>query len=496
MTAVHRNNRSVNRGERFLLIAGALAIAAYGTFLFRNLSFAAGGPDTGGYMNEARLIASGRVTTPVGLVRTFGLDDSWLGYFMPLGFGPSKGAAMHPTYPPGLPIHLAVAALIGGWKHAPFYVAPLAAVGCLIMIVAVGRKLGIPLVLSLGGAAIVAAGPAFLWHAVQPASDVLATFWALVTVWLALDSRERPSMALAAGVAYSIGVWVRPTSALLVFPLALAVRLRWKHLLFLGAGAFPFGVALMVWSSRLYGSAFRTGYGDISMSWAGVMNAAPQYAEWLVKMMTVLIFPAGLVVIVDRLVDGWTRAMLAVWFVVFYVFYSFYGFFDGWQCIRFLLPAIPALVFGALLVIRDLVRLANRFEPVATAVAIGLVLWTSLAPVRSTQELGILPILKTVESGYPRYIEWAERRVPKRAVVVTGVLSGPFFYYANRSIVRYDQLNDERFQILRAYAGIHGMPWYAVVTSEEIDLHGLRQRFRGDWKMVERLYDVTIYRLE
>ncbi len=496
MTAAHRNNRVVNRTDRIVLIAGALAIIAYGTFLFRNLSFAAGGPDTGGYMNEARLIAAGRMTTPVGLVRTLGLDDSWLGYFMPLGFAPSKGASMHPTYPPGLPVHIALAALIGGWKHAPFYVAPLAAIGCLIMMVAVARKLGVPLVLSFGGAAIIAAGPAFLWHAVQPASDVLATFWALVAVWSALDSRERPWLAVAAGVALAVGVWVRPTNALLVFPLALAVRVRWKSLLLIAAGGLPFGVALMAWSWRLYGSAFRTGYGDISMSWAGVMNAAPQHAEWLVRMMTVLIFPAGLVVILDRLVDGWTRAMLAVWFVVFYVFYSFYGFFDGWLCIRFLLPAIPALIFGTLLVIRDLMRLASRFEPVTTAVAIGLVVWTSLAPFRCTQELGILPILKTVEIGYPRYIAWAERRLPKNAVVVTGVLSGPFLYYANRSIVRYDQLNDERFQILRAYAGDHDMPWYAVVSSDEIDLDGLRQRFRGNWNMVERWNDITIYRLD
>ncbi|HSP16870.1 MAG TPA: hypothetical protein VLV78_19140 [Thermoanaerobaculia bacterium] len=487
----------MERWNRVVLIAGVLAIASYAVFLRRNLSFAAGGPDSGGYMNEARLIAAGRMTRPVELVRVFGLDDSWLGYFMPLGFAPSKGAAMHATYPPGLPMHLALAARIGGWKHAPFYIAPLAAIGCLILMVAVATRLGVPPLLSFAGAAILGALPPFLWHAVQPASDVLATFWALLAIWFALGSRDRPWLAIAAGVAFAIGVWVRPTNVLLGFPLLFAVRIRWKSLINIAIGGLPFAVALMWWGARLYGSPFRTGYGAIDFSWAGAMSAAPQHAEWLLRFMSVLIFPAGLFVVFDRFVDGWTRAMLAVWFVVFLFFYSLYGFFDGWLCVRFLLPAIPALIIGTLLLVRDLYRLGTRWNrPVAAAIALLLVVWIGYAPIHWTGKLGILPQLKTIEISYPRYIAWAEGRLPRRAVIVTGVLSGPFLYYADRPIVRYDQLNDDRFQILRAYAGIHDLPWYAVMSDEEIDLQGLRQRFRGDWQLVDHWNDVTIYRLE
>ncbi|HEY3055151.1 MAG TPA: hypothetical protein VGK31_04370, partial [Thermoanaerobaculia bacterium] len=79
---------------------------------------------------------------------------------------------------------------------------------------------------------------------------------------------------------------------------------------------------------------------------------------------------------------------------------------------------------------------------------------------------------------------------------VSGVLSGPFLYYANRSIVRYDQLNDERFQLLRAYAGDAGLPWYAVVGDGEIDFEGLQQRFRGRWAIVDRFETFTVYRLD
>jgi hypothetical protein len=497
MAARRNNSRAMDRWNRIVLIAGAIAIAAFAVYLRRNLSFAAGGPDSGGYMNEARMIAEGRMTRPAELVRLFGLDDSWLGNFMPLGFAPSKGAAMHATYPPGLPFHLALAARIGGWKHAPFYIAPLAAIGCVILMVALGKRLGIPLLLSFAGAAILAALPVFLWHAVQPASDVLATFWALLAMWFALSPRDRPWTGVAAGAALAIGVWVRPTNALMALPIAFAVRFRWKLLLAIAAGGIPFAVALMWWSARLYGSPFRTGYGNIDFSWAGAMSAAPQHAEWLLRLTSVLVFPAGLLVILDRRVEGWTRATLAVWFAVFLWFYSFYGFFDGWLCVRFLLPAIPALIFGTMLLIRDLHEIASRYSRIVAAiVVVALLVCMVYAPIHWSRKLGILPQLKTVEISYPRYITWAEDRLPKRAVIVTGVLSGPFLYYANRPIVRYDQLTDDRFQLLRAYAGVHDLPWYAVMSDEELDLAGLRQRFRGNWTQVDHWNDVTIYRLD
>ncbi|HEV8657608.1 MAG TPA: hypothetical protein VGS96_03175 [Thermoanaerobaculia bacterium] len=489
----------MHRREHVIVFAGAVALVLYAAFLIHNLSYAIGGPDTGSYFNEARTIAAGHMTRPVALVRTLRLDDSWLGFFMPLGFAPSPGASMHPIYPAGLPIHLAAAAFIGGWERAPFFVAPLAAVGCLVLIVAVARSLGLSLVLSMAAATVLAGLPPFLWHAVQPASDVLATFWGLATVWFALKARQRPAMAVAAGIALGIGAWVRPTNALLVFPLILAVRLRLGLIASAAAGALPFGVALMWWNTALFGGWIRTGYGGVTdvLSWEGMRNAAPEHAAWLARFLTPLGFPGGLFVLADRSVDVWTRWMLIVWFVPFYVFYSFYGFFDGWLCIRFLLPAIPALLIGALLILRDLHRLAaRRYVKLSAVVAVLLVIWIVVTPLTWIARTHLLVDLPNTEKHYPRFVVWAEQHLPKRAIVVSGVLSGPFLYYANRSIVRYDQLNDERFQILRAYAGNAGLPWYAVVGDGEIDQEGLQQRFRGRWTIVDHLQTFTVYRLD
>jgi hypothetical protein len=226
-------------------------------------------------------------------------------------------------------------------------------------------------------------------------------------------------------------------------------------------------------------------------------DAAPQHAAWLARFLTPLGFPGGLAVGFDRNTDVWTRWMLIAWFVPFYIFYSFYGFFDGWVCIRFLLPAIPALVIGALLVLSDLYRLAaRRYARLAALLAVAVVMWMCLTPLIWIARVHLLVDLPNTEKHYPRFVVWAEQHLPKRAIVVSGVLSGPFLYYANRSIVRYDQLNDERFQLLRAYAGDAGLPWYAVVGDGEIDFEGLQQRFRGRWAIVDRFETFTVYRLD
>lgn len=487
------------KSERWIVIAGATALVFYAGFLFRNLSYAVGGPDTGGYFNEAKMITEGRMTRPVVLVRELGLDDSWLGFFMPLGFAPSPHASMHPTYPAGLPFHLALAASVGGWRHAPFYVAPLAAIGCALLMFAVSRKLGLSSLSSMAAAAALVTLPPFLWHAVQPASDVLATFWALAAMWCAFESVERPSFAFAAGVAFAIGVWVRPTNVLLGIAFVIALRFRIALLARIIAAALPFAIALTWWNSRLYGGAFRTGYGGFfdQVSWEGMLHAGPLHSQWLMRMLTPLVFPIGLLVVFDRMLERSNRWLLFSWFTLFFVFYSFYGFFDGWLCIRFLLPAIPALIIATLLMLRDAYRWSSqRYPRVAAIVAVALTLFICSAPARSTHDLNVVPVLSQMEKPYPRLIRWAEWQLPKRAIVVTGVLSGPFVYFADRGIARYDQITEGRFQTLRAYALAAGLPWYAVLADNEIDKAAFLQKFRGDWIVISRMDAFTLYRLD
>ena len=482
--------------KRLRIFAGLLTLVVYATFLLRNLSYSVGGPDTSGYMNEAKMIAAGHMTLPVDLVHTLKLDDSWLYAFMPYGFAPSPGGRMHPTYPPGLPMHLAVAGLIGGWRHAPFFLMPLAATGVLALLFAIARKLELPFSLSVAAPAILGFFAPFLWHAVQPASDVLATFWTLAAIYCCLEAFDRPWMATLAGASFAISVWVRPTNILLVFACILAMRCRPKLLLRAAIAALPFAFALMWWNTLQYGSAFRTGYGGVleSLSWQGAAYAGPEYIRSLATMLTPVVFPVGLAVVFDHRAGSWTRWMLIVWFVPFFVFYCFYGFWNGWVCLRFLLPAIPALILGALVMIRDAVdHLRNT---AASAVGAALVIWLCSVPLRFSRKDGVIDVLPHLEEGYPHAVHWAERQLPPQSIVVTGVLSGAFLNYAHRSIARYDQLNDDQFQLLRAYAGNAGLRWYAVVGDDEIDQARLEKRLKGKWTAIGHLETVTLYRLD
>jgi len=133
---------------------------------------------------------------------------------------------------------------------------------------------------------------------------------------------------------------------------------------------------------------------------------------------------------------------------------------------------------------------------VSIAIATALALWIAVTPFRSTRQLNVLPVLPVLEKSYPHLIRWAEPQIPKNAIVISGVLSASFLYYADRQIVRYDEMSDDQFQILRAYAANAGMPWYAVLPADELDLARLRERFRGNWTAVGTEGDVTLYRLD
>src|SRR5437764_1455415 len=134
-----------------------------------------------------------------------------------------------------------------------------AAVLPIFVCVALFCELGVPLVYACGGAMAYALIPTFVDHAVQPVSDVVASFYSIVAIWLALRaSRVAPAIVPAAlsGVAFAIGVWVRPTNFLLVIALVFALRWKPRSLFAAAIAAAPIGLALAWWNKTLYGSPF------------------------------------------------------------------------------------------------------------------------------------------------------------------------------------------------------------------------------------------------
>jgi hypothetical protein len=298
----------------------------------------------------------------------------------------------------------------------------------------------------------------------------------------AIRSRESMGWAVLAGAMMGAGVLIRPTQALLFPAIVLATRLRPRALLAMGLGGLPFAIAQMAISHHLYGNALSTGYGGIGylLSLDGFAIRFKHYSYWLAILGTPVMFPGGLAAIVSRTAaDVWVRAALAVWFGAFFLFYCFYAPYETWWYTRFLLPALPALIIGSLLVLRRL----RRVGPVLAAlvVAVGLI---------HCDQFNLMDFQRG-EKIYTESVFGAEAVLPDDAVLVTMQLSGATRYYAGREIVRWDALTPESFAQLRSVSAPR--PWYALLAQFEIP--DAMRNMPGRWVEAGRYRDVILFEL-
>ncbi|HEX2310557.1 MAG TPA: hypothetical protein VHH91_07560, partial [Vicinamibacterales bacterium] len=129
-----------------------LAAGAYVVLLWSHMGATAGQSDSSGYMNNARLIASGRVTAPMRDVPGVLHNLLPARAYVPLGFRPHGRDALAPTYPVGLALMLVAAVPALGWAHAPGVVMLLHALAGVALTALLARSCGLP-----GAAALVAA---------------------------------------------------------------------------------------------------------------------------------------------------------------------------------------------------------------------------------------------------------------------------------------------------------------------------------------------------
>jgi hypothetical protein len=353
-----------------LVIAASAAGAgvAFGTF-------AASAADASGYVSQSKLLASARVSFDQPLARLLPWTNAtWV--FAPLGYrpGPTPGEIV-PTYPPGLPLAMAAARVIGG-EWAPFFVVPLlggVAVFCTYLLGArlYSRRSG------LVAALLLAASPIFLFQLVQSMSDVPAVAWWTLALLLALSPEL--GAPVAAGAAAGVALLARPNLLLLVVPLAMFVcgspritgpRVEGRRsaalprLLAFAAGLVPAAGALALLQWRLYGSPLASGHGAFSDFFA-LSNIWPNtraYATWLMRgeLPAVCLIVLSLCVVYatrhqartphEAGLAGPARAAALMGAAVL-VCYLPYVVFVDWFYLRFLLPAFPLafVLAGALI---------------------------------------------------------------------------------------------------------------------------------------------------
>jgi len=478
-------------------LLAALALGGYAIFLALYIGTYAAGSDCSGYMNHARLLAAGHFHAAPRVLPGLTPEDEHGMLFVPLGFVPaSDGNGMVPTYPAGLPLLVAAAAHVVGWSHAGEVVLVLHSLLGLLLVYALGRAMGLSQRGAVLGATIIAVSPLYLNYSLQMMSDLPALVWTLAAVLAAWRSRERVPWALAAGAAAAMAVLIRPTNVLIFAPVAAALGLSPRRWLLLISAGLPGAVFFSIHSLSLYGHLFTTGYGNFTGSFDRhwILVTAWHYARWLPALFTpVVLLILGLPWLARK--EPRKVALLGLWFLVYAAFYATYDCtHQTWWYLRFLLPAIPPLVVGGLLVARD--AAAHRYLPLLrtrvfffalTAIIANSALWNKR-----------LPSLNIGHDNeiYPEAAAWLQAHVPGNAVILSMQMSGTLYYYTDFTFLRWDFCKaGQRARVLSSLHNSH-RPLYAALFPFELK-DAMEVHFPGLWTRVGRVSgDVEIWRHE
>jgi hypothetical protein len=471
----------------------------YGAFLARNVGAVAAGSDSSGYLNHARLLASGSVHSQPRPLPGLPFAEAPKFLYMPLGFvSAPNGVGIVPTYPTGLSLFVLAAAPVAGWARAADLVLVFHSLAGLLATYALGRVLGLGRPWAFFSAAVIAASPVYVFMSLQAMSDVPSLTWTTIAVLAALRSRERPMWALAAGAAAAVDVLLRPTNVLAFVPLAVAIGAHRRQWVLFIAGGLPGAVFLGAYNMAAYGSMVATGYGDNTYKFSSgyVPGTLVHYALWLPALLTpVVALALGLPW--TRRSSPSTRWLLGSWIVAFGAFYSFYECtHETWWYLRFLLPAAPALVIGGLLVLQTLVsKAAARTGPLLSVsvlvVALALVGLNSYVLNRN---LFVLPTIRD-EQRYGDTAAWMRSNLPPDAVCLCMQETGALYYYTGFTFIRWDALTKENVAKIEALIRTSGRPLYAVLFPYEISKEDvLGSVMPGHWSQVGMVADVTIWR--
>jgi len=471
------------------VLVGALTIVVtIGTGLYGKRI--AGGSDSYGYLSQAELWLSGRLVTPQPWAREVPWPNGQF-TFAPLGYVPARPDSLAffghapsrdpwsivPTYPPGLPMLMAGAKLIGG-NAALFWVVPISAGLLVLATYGIGRRLGSPEAGTVGAFLVATSWP-ILEHALAPMSDVpTAALWACA-LWAVLGRTMRS--AWAGGLALATVILVRPDrvplGAAIVLWLAICVwrdpASRRRHIaraavILSGLAAGMLAVAFLFW--QLYGSPLESGYGAGSAYfattyfWINLGNCARLFGE--AQTPVAFLGVAALVIPTRRL---WLNApdravvpVLALFAALVWAEFCFINSDNAW--LRFLFPSYPPIMIGLAAV---LLALSRSTWPGSRSVLVLSVLIVGLAGVTETSRRGFLQP-EALEAEFLAVGAQVRQETPENSVVLTMYQSGSIRYYAGRMTLRYDQMDPawlDRSLVWLADRGVHA---YAVLADWEL----------------------------
>jgi hypothetical protein len=490
------------RPARFVVPA-AIGVAVCGAAIAHFVGNSAGGADTSGYLNSARLLAQGRLSEPARLVPGVNPAVYPPATFVPLGMRPGRVAGtVVPVYPVGLPLHLAAASFLVGLGRAPTLVNTLAWMVSIMLVYRLARLMSLPRRWSAIAVVSFAVFPVTVLQSVRVMSDLLATTWCLSAVAFALRSAKRRSYAVVSGVSFAVAVLVRPTDVLVGPAVALAIGANPSALGLATIGAAPILAGLGLYNLANYGSALTTGYSGIGplVSVVYLGRGLLFFGRWLGTFLGPLALFVVVVGVFLALRGDRRQTVLAAWSGALIVFYALYepSIFYGWWRLRFLLPALPAMLVMALLAAKTLlgkaqVRSIERrtlWWSLRLAL-LGCIVWDLAA---SAYWVGARRLWRVggEDDIYPRCVSWAESQVPANAAFLSMQTSGAIYYYGHHPIVRYDLLDDAAYKRFRADASMAGIPIYALLF--RIDRLEFERRWPGEWERLGGLGEASLWR--
>ncbi|MES2692515.1 MAG: hypothetical protein V4773_03505 [Verrucomicrobiota bacterium] len=475
-------------------------MAGFAWFLWAHTAATAGGADSSGYLNSARLLAEGRLQTELRLPPEISqLAAGERNAFTPLGFQPAfEPAFISPTYPTGLPLHFALASRLFGWGVAAPLVVVVCAVAAVWLCFLVGREAGISTALAAAGAVILGAFPVFLFSSIQALSDTPATAWCLATLYFALRARRASGWAWACGLAFSVAVLVRPTNLVFAPAPLILLGFNFPRLLRFALAGLPAAAWLAFYNTHQYGGPFLSGYGDIashfvaSYGWPTLIH----FAKWLAALLPSVVLVLPFFALVRSAPHRRAALALAMGFATLAGLYLFYDIsHEVWWCLRFILPVVPALILCALLGVETLARGFGRRWPSAfrPAFACALGVWAVASSLAWTPSLGVF-MIQRYEQAYEDAALAAKAALPPDALVACFAFSGSLYFYTPMSIVRSDIVEPHDFTRYSGTARAAGRAVCAVVFDFEEE--ELRRRCPGKWKRVGGVANVGFWKLE
>jgi hypothetical protein len=453
-----------------MLVAICGSVEAWLRFLLASI----GGADSYGYVSASRMIASWRLIEPAPIAEWLSAANR-MAIASPLGWTPSPdGSGIAPTFPIGVSAVMALFSAIGGGR-AVFFVAPVMGVITLWLVYRLARD-WFDAETGLFATALVAWNPLFITYAKQPMSDVPATMWVMLALFLAV--RSNAWTAFAAGLAAGAAVITRP--ALLVaaalIPLTAYRGESSRQRFFASSAGLAIGVLVtMTIQNHFFGSPFSTGYGSASNLFS-VSHVTANLGIFLRHGWTVVgpLFIPGLIIgLFASRPEPRSKPLLI--FAAVTLPYLFYLPFDHWETTRFLLPGLVPLTVVAADGLMHIARLPRK-PPVTAAVTIAFI---AIVAGRSEILLGKSSVwdIASLEERYPLAGEWINVNTPPTSVVMANQHSGSLRWYGKRQTIRWDFIAPEQLAATVRDLQSHGAIVYVALEGDEVAMFD--QRFAG-----------------